>query len=383
MGAKKQPELSTVLPPCILGTAGFSHQLSTDPFALPTNALIARAFSYGVRAFDTSPYYGPAEELLGQALNEPAITQHYQRNQYFLITKCGRISGADFDYSPSWIQQSVQRSLQRLHSEYLDLVYCHDVEFVSPKEVLTAVKALRRIRDEEGTLKYVGISGYPIGTLCDVAEMILRETGEPLDAVMSYCHFTLQNRRLKSSNTIVRLKEAGVKVVPNASPLGMGLLRDHGVPIGADGDFHPSSVSLREACHNASRFCLERQERLTIVALRFAIEGWMREGASVGSTGPLPSVAKTDARVGPNGQEERRLGVTVLGSSDLIQFEEAIGEFRASLAACGGENDSEALDRDAHFQELANGVQEVLGEWIDVSWESPSSGMAILRNSAA
>ena len=38
----------------------------------------------------------------------------------------------DFDYSPTTIRRSVRRSLQRLHTQYLDVVYLHDVEFVAP-----------------------------------------------------------------------------------------------------------------------------------------------------------------------------------------------------------------------------------------------------------
>lgn len=37
---------------------------------------------------------------------------------------------ADFDYSPATIRASVNRSLERLHTSYLDAVYLHDVEFV-------------------------------------------------------------------------------------------------------------------------------------------------------------------------------------------------------------------------------------------------------------
>ena len=49
------------------------------------------------------------------------------------MTKCGRFGPdkKDFDYSPSSIRRSVQRSLSRLKTTYLDVVYLHDVEFVA------------------------------------------------------------------------------------------------------------------------------------------------------------------------------------------------------------------------------------------------------------
>ncbi len=42
------------------------------------------------------------------------------------------LGAADFDYSPTTIRRSVHRSLKRLHTQYLDVVYLHDVEFIAP-----------------------------------------------------------------------------------------------------------------------------------------------------------------------------------------------------------------------------------------------------------
>jgi aryl-alcohol dehydrogenase-like predicted oxidoreductase len=183
---------------------------------MPTTEIVHHALRSGIHAFDTSPYYGPAEELLGAALNTAYVQQNIPRETYYILTKVGRIAASSFDYSAKWVRYSVGRSLQRLHTKYLDVVYCHDVEFVSPDEVLEAVKELRRIRDEEDSIRYVGISGYPLDVLCSLAERILRETGEPIDMVMSYSHYTLQNTRLLTQ-ALPRLKEAGVDVVPKGS----------------------------------------------------------------------------------------------------------------------------------------------------------------------
>lgn len=51
------------------------------------------------------------------------------------MTKCGRYGSprADFDYSPATIRASVERSLKRLNTTYLDAVYLHDVEFVATR----------------------------------------------------------------------------------------------------------------------------------------------------------------------------------------------------------------------------------------------------------
>ncbi|KAL9614895.1 MAG: hypothetical protein Q9167_000637 [Letrouitia subvulpina] len=388
--------LSTLLPPLICGTATFNNQYNPDPYALPTTGIVHKALSLGVRAFDTSPYYGPAEDLLGAALNTPFVLNNFPRRDYFLLTKVGRISGAEFDYSASWVRQSVHRSLERLHTTYLDVVYCHDVEFVSPEEVLTAVNELRRIRDESGIIKYVGISGYPVTTLCDLAEMILEKTGEPLDIVMSYANFTLQNTRL-ASVALPRLKAAGVQAVPNASVLGMGLLRRTGVPIGEQGDFHPSPSGLRAAVKSASNWSDTQNiqdRRIEKVAIRWALETWMREGATVGSRGdPASGIPWTRERIEKYGGA--KLGVSVMGVSSIKELEETMRVWRSILDGLEdggktavesgrGTNDREwSLQRQAQVRTLAHGIREVLGVWVDFTWESPPQGYANKRKGRA
>lgn len=374
------PPLSSLLPPLICGTATFNDQYNPDPYALPTTGIVHRALSLGVRAFDTSPYYGPAEELLGKALNTPFVHENFPRRDYFLLTKVGRIAGAEFDYSALYVRRSVQRSLERLHTKYLDVVYCHDVEFVTPKEVLTAVTELRRIRDTTGQIKYVGVSGYPVEVLCDLAEMVLEQTGEPLDAAMSYANYTLQNTRL-SSIAVPRLEAAGVDVVPNASVLGMGLLRRTGVPIGAHGDFHPSPVELRTAIQKASDWCDKLENRIEKVAIRFALEAWMREGGSVGSKGdPASGIPWRRERVEPN---VAKLGVSVMGVSNIHELNETMRVWRSILDGLeGGEQTAVesgrgtkdriwSLSRQKQVQELAMGIRNILGEYLDFAWASP------------
>lgn len=388
--APTTPPLSTILPPLICGTATFNNQYNPDPYKLPTTEIVHRALSLGVRAFDTSPYYGPAELLLGNALDTPFVHENVTRRDYFLLTKVGRISGSGFDYSASWVRKSVSRSLERLRTDYLDVVYCHDVEFVSPEEVLTAVTELRRIRDESGSIKYVGISGYPVTKLCEGAEMVLEKTGEPLDIVMSYANFTLQNTRL-SSHALPRLRKAGVDVVPNASVLGMGLLRQAGVPQGAHGDWHPSPNELRSAAKAAADWCAARNEKIEKVAIRFAIETWMREGAAVGSKGDpasgIPWKRETIEQFGGT-----KLGVSVIGVSKMEELDETMRVWRSILD--GLENGEEiavesnrgigerlwSLKRQEEVRKLARGLRKVMGTWIDYAWESPPPGFINKRS---
>src|SRR5215469_12907664 len=378
----RQP-LSSILPPLIFGTGTFNVQFHKDPYSLNTIQLIQQALTHGIRAFDTSPYYGPSESLLGDALNHPSIKPNFPREHYYLLTKAGRLTANTFDYSPNWIRQSVARSLQRLHTTYLDVVYCHDVEYVSAAEVVTAVRELRRIRDEEGTIHYVGISGYPLSTLCALAERILRETGEALDVVQSYANMTLQNTRLVGEG-VERLKAAGVDVVPSASMLGHGLLRGDGLPESTL-TWHPAPVPLREAMRTAAAFCAERDERLEAVAIRYAVETWAAEGSVVGSLGDPAAGVEWDigAKVLNGG---KKLGVSVMGISTVAELEHSLTLWRSVLD--GLENGQEIASRAGRWkrahewsiyrrkaiQMLAEAVKEELGEWFNYVWDSPPVG---------
>jgi aryl-alcohol dehydrogenase-like predicted oxidoreductase len=382
------------LPPLIFGTATFTHQFNKDPFALDTTGLVTSALTYGIRAFDTSPYYGPSEQLLGDALATPFVRSTFPRDTYAILTKVGRIGASEFDYSASWVRRSIARSLERLHTTYLDLVYCHDVEFVTGAEVLEAVRELRRIRDEEGTIRYIGISGYPIDVLGDMADMILRETGEPLDAVQSYANFTLQNQTLATPRGIGRFVNAGVQVVTNASPLGMGLLRREGVPVGALGDWHPASRDLRAAVRAASDFCDSHSEKLEVIAIRWALESWISAGSAAGSKGDpasgLPWKHESNDDVGG-----ARLGVSVIGVSNAQELEKTMLVWRSIVDGLEGGEDTAvkagrwyrdhewSRNRRRAVQILAEGVQEVLGPWFGYAWDSPEKGFVNTRKRGA
>ena len=412
-----RPPLSAVLPPLILGTATFNTQYVADPTRMPYTDIVSRALDLGVPAFDTSPYYGPSEILLGQALHSlitppPSSTSpdadavhvqppspRHKRDDYFLITKAGRIAGDEFDYSPAWIRYSVLRSLRRLHTPYLDLVYTHDVEFVSPAEVLAAVRELRRLRDE-GLIRYVGISGYPVPVLCGLAEMIRRETGEPLDAVMSYCHCSLQNDTLAAGYTATstaapapaqdstahpldRFRAAGVNVVLNASMPGMGLLTTRGVDNGPQAAWHPSPAALRQACAAVAAATTAAGEKLERVAIRYALDTWSRAGAAAG-LGVGVGVGARELEGG------RPLGASVMGVSSLAELEETWAVWQSvldSLRPSGelvDEADQERCDaavkRYEDVQDLVhNTLWPVLGSWRNHSWASGGPGFVNTR----
>ncbi|CAG8661731.1 9346_t:CDS:2 [Gigaspora margarita] len=182
---------------------------------------VSRALELGINAFDTSPYYGDSEQILGSVLS--SLSDKYPRSHYYIITKVGRygLNKQDFDYSPKRARESVEESCRRLKTDYLDFVYAHDVEFVDIDEVVGDCGVLIELfkLKKEGKIKYVGISGKNPNTLL--------------------------------SNYIPKFKSFGVKYLMNASPLSMGLLTETAPP-----QWHPAPAKLRSA-KLAIQFSLE------------------------------------------------------------------------------------------------------------------------------
>ncbi|KAF9880279.1 L-galactose dehydrogenase [Colletotrichum karsti] len=363
--ATPRTPLSAVLPPLILGTATFNYQYVSDPSRMPSVDIVSRALSLGITAFDTSPYYGPSESILGAALRALAPP----RDSYFLVTKAGRLGPAEFDYSPAHIRASVHRSLERLATDRLDLVYTHDAEFVSPDDVVAAVRELRRLRDEDGLLRYVGICGYPVPVLCELAEKILRETGEPVDAVQSFSHFCVQNDTLGSDAVLARLRDAGVGVVTNASMLSMGLLTTRGVDDGPMASWHPAPSPLRKLCKSLVAFAEGAGEKMEDVALYWAMANWARVGGAFG-TELLPPTFTGPAKV----------GVSVMGVTSVAELEETWSAFQGVLRELSGtqtESDKTEyrgtmVSRHEKIQRLVEDqMRPALGEWRNYSWASP------------
>lgn len=352
------------LSPLIMGGAGFSYQLHANPESLPVRTIVERAFDHGMRTIDTSPYYEPSEQLLGAALSHPDITNKYQRSEYVLMTKVGRVSEKHFNYSSAWIRQSVARSLRRFGTTYLDVVFCHDVEFVSIDEAVEAVGTLFNI-SKTGAIKCVGISGYDIEFLQTVALRALQRYGRPVDVVQNWAQLSLQNTKLEQKG-LDPFRDAGVTAVCSASPLGVGLLRKGGVPLGALGNFHPAPAGLREVAQQAAEWVENQGDRLSSVALRFSISRAKynsRPGFTVHTITGVSSVSDLEENI--------KTAKQILRTSDALSYEGS----ETSHHSCHQPNEKAAV-RDTRLYE---GVRNILGPWLDYDFTSSSQGAPDLK----
>lgn len=272
--------------PLILGGAVFNVQYNDDPEKMPICDLLETAFKLGINAIDTSPYYGPSEQLLGEALAKLTADGKVVRENYYICTKVGRIRLDEFDYSPEWVEKSVRRSLQRFQTEYLDMVFLHDVEFKTLDDSIGALKMLMKLK-AEGLIKWVGISGYPVDYLYKVAKTVKDIDGiGKLDVVMSYCNMCLQNTTLNDYYDRF-LEDTGVKLVNNASILSMSLLRYQETR-----SFHPGSQALKDRCNELAVVLREKYNvDLADLATRYAIGKWLpKKGRTVLGVSSVPEL---------------------------------------------------------------------------------------------
>ena len=236
------------------GAATLGHQFRKIDEAEGKRA-VTEAIDRGINLFDTSPYYGltRSETVLGEALKG-------RRQEVILSTKLGRYDFADFDFSAARVRTSIEESLGRLQTDYVDLLIAHDVEFGDlrrvAEETIPAMEELKR----QGKCRFIGFSGYPLKALTQVLEMVKGE----IDFVLSYCHYCLYNTALVETLG-PQARTQGLGLI-NASPLAMGLLTQD-----APADWHPAPQELKEAARQAAELCRKRGAELSFIGLQFAM----------------------------------------------------------------------------------------------------------------
>lgn len=130
-----------------------------NSFTIPDDtqalALINQARELGINLLDTAPAYGISEERLGYLLQG-------QRQEWVIVSKVGEefVAGESaFDFSAAHTRFSVDRSLQRLRTDHIELVLVHsngdDVAILQHEEVYDTLAALK----QEGKIGGFGFSG--------------------------------------------------------------------------------------------------------------------------------------------------------------------------------------------------------------------------------
>jgi aryl-alcohol dehydrogenase-like predicted oxidoreductase len=144
-----------------LGTVKFGRNQGVSyptSFALPTDneieTLLHCATELGINLLDTAPAYGTSEERLGKLLQA-------NRHDWIISTKVGEefVDGESrFDFSPEAIRHSIERSLKRLRTDYLDIVFVHsngdDLYLIEEETIFLVLEAYKKA----GKIRAYGMS---------------------------------------------------------------------------------------------------------------------------------------------------------------------------------------------------------------------------------
>tara|TARA_Y100000588_G_scaffold83158_1_gene87686 strand:- start:236 stop:1141 length:906 start_codon:yes stop_codon:yes gene_type:complete len=133
------------------GLARIGFELTIDEVKEAGQVLNA-ALDDGINFLDTAACYSISEELVGNTVS-------HRRDEYILATKCGHVTGgaSGTEWSTQTIQDSIDRSLERMKTDHLDLVQLHscELEILERGEVVEALLNAK----ESGKTRFVGYSG--------------------------------------------------------------------------------------------------------------------------------------------------------------------------------------------------------------------------------
>ncbi len=226
---------------------------NTEERALET---VRRALELGIRYFDTSPGYGESERRMGLGL------EGWPRSDYFLATKTGTGTQPK-DYTAEGTLRSVERSLERLRTDYLDLLLIHDPDDFEPSFAPGgALEALERLKSE-GVIRAIGL-----GVRSHEFHHRAIRDGR-FDVILTYLDYTLIDQGARPLLEAARAADVGVVL---GSPLATGFLTERPVGQVASERGMPEDHPWPVAAGALQRWARERGESLVRLALQFCLQ---------------------------------------------------------------------------------------------------------------
>jgi aryl-alcohol dehydrogenase-like predicted oxidoreductase len=187
--------------------------MSLKPDTPMKEEILREAFQAGINYFDTADLYdkGLNEEMVGRVFKD-------KRKEVILATKVGnqwRADGSGWDWNPrkDYILASVEQSLKRLQTDYIDLYQLHGGTIQDPvDETIEAFEMLV----QQGKIRYYGISS--------IRPNVIREWVSRSTIISVMTQYSLLDRRPEET-TLSLLQQKGIGVLTRGS-LAQGLLVD-------------------------------------------------------------------------------------------------------------------------------------------------------------
>jgi L-galactose dehydrogenase len=199
---------------------------------------IHSAIDHGINFFDTAAQYGlgESERRFGKAL------ANGKRQQVFLATKAV-MRGTPYDYATT--VASVEASLERLQTDYIDLIQLHEAETTTFETAINGCIAAFLDLKQAGKVRAIGVNAR------DMHQLIPYIATGYLDTVLVYCRYMLIDTTLY--DTIVPLARTHDIGIINGSPLGMGIMTDTPAPFLSDQTALLAEAERRKALINHLR----------------------------------------------------------------------------------------------------------------------------------
>ena len=266
---EKRPLGNTGLDLSVLGFGASSIGAEFRPIDVPEALRCVNvALDRGMNYIDTAAYYGRgmSEIMLGRVL--PQIP----RDSYILSTKLGRYAPQHFDFSARRVRESIDISLERMQIDHIDIVFCHDIEFVDLQQIVDETIPALQAEVQQGKVRFIGVSGYPMKIF---HEMIARAD---LDVVLTYNHYTLQNDMALA--LIEPCAAKGVGLI-NAAPFSARLLTSAPLPV-----WHKATDEVREVAAKAAKHCADAGTDIAKLALQYSVAKQEFASCVTGSANP-------------------------------------------------------------------------------------------------
>lgn len=245
---------------------------------------IREAYDVGVRYFDTAPYYGYglSESRLGRGLRDLprgalTISTKVGRRVHDDAAALGRRDGfavdgrrAEFDYSHDGVLRSIESSLRRLETDYIDILLLHDIGRLTHGERHEAVlrQALEEALPAMAELKASGVC-RAIGIGVNEQDIALELMPLfPLDCVMLAGRYTL----LEQHAALAALQEArrrGISILV-AGPYSSGLMSDARAP-GNTYNYAPVDARTLQRAEQIYATCATHGVDVGAAALQFPL----------------------------------------------------------------------------------------------------------------
>jgi len=226
---------------------------------------LIKAFDSGITFYDTSPLYGygHSEKLIGETFKDI-------REKIIISTKVGFLNfDGEQDFSPEYIRSSLESSLTRLQTDYIDILQLHDppVELLQQdRRIIDTLESLK----QEGRIHVVGITTK---TSEESAIAI-----DQFDFKSIQVNFSLVDQRALENGLFKKCEEQGVGII-GRTPLCFGFLTgQYGVTDKYDSSDHRRLWSPEQIKRWAEAYKLfagtlveEEEQTNAQIALRFCL----------------------------------------------------------------------------------------------------------------